>query len=120
MPLEVKGINRRQGPQRKNCRYGFFGASRYLSATISKYINSEPLASATPVMSMLAPRRGELIPPMSKKRNPDWVECGSTALAANCEESISSISFLLTPVFTLCGSGIGLGRVLDWGFVRRR
>ena len=60
--------------------------------------------------------------PTSKNRNPDWVPRGSTALAANCEDSISSISFLLTVPFTLCGRGIGrgLGRVLVWGLERRR
>src|SRR5207249_363906 len=73
-----------------------------------------------PVMSMFAPGRGEAMPPTSKKRKPDCVPCGSTALAANCDESISSISFLLMPPFTLCGRGIGLGRVLDCGLERRR
>ncbi len=64
-------------------------------------------------MSMVAPARGDEMPPTSKNKNPDCVVCGSTALAANCEDSISSISFLLIPPFALCGNGIGLGRVLD-------
>src|SRR5258706_13586472 len=63
--------------------------------------------------------------PTSKKRNPDCVVWGSTALAANCEDSISSISFLLMVPFTFLrgmgkGSGLAAGLVLAWGLVRRR
>src|SRR5258708_37861544 len=62
---------------------------------------------------------------MSKKRNPDWVVWGSTALAANWEDSISSISFLLRVPFTFLrgmgkGSGLVSGLVLAWGLERRR
>src|SRR5258707_11134418 len=67
-------------------------------------------------MTMLAPDRTDEIPATSKERNPDCVVCGSTALAANWEDSVSSISFLVISPFTLCGRGIGLGRVLVCGF----
>src|SRR5271165_1034021 len=88
--------------------HGFLGAFRYLSTAISKYSSSLPLASATPVTSMFAPDKGDEIPPTSKKRKPDWVPCGSTALAANWEDSISSICFLLIAPFTFeRGRGIG-------------
>src|ERR1700674_1875725 len=57
----------------------------------------------------------------SKKKNPDWVVWGSTALAANWEDSISSRSFWLIAPFTFfCGMGTGMGWVLAWGLPRRR
>src|SRR5258708_39145123 len=94
-------------------------ASNYFSIGISKYISSVPLALLTPVMAMWAEARE--MSPTSKKRNPDWVVWGSTALAANCEDSISSRSFWVMAPFTfLRGMGIGLGRVAAWGLVRRR
>jgi len=72
-------------------------------------IGSRPAHAQTEI-TMIAPGSGDAMPPTSKNRNPDCVVCGSTALAAKSEDSISSISFLLMAPFTLWGSGIGLGR----------
>src|SRR5258706_11867138 len=63
--------------------------------------------------------------PTSKKRNPDCVVWGSAALAANCEDSILFISFLLVVPFPFLrgmgkGRGLAAGLVLAWGLVRRR
>src|ERR1700733_8782987 len=73
---------------------------------------------------MWAPERGASMSSTSKKKNPDCVVRGSTALAANWEDSISSSSFLLTAPFTfLCGIGNGrgvAGLVLALGLERRR
>src|ERR1700689_4568012 len=73
---------------------------------------------------MCARARGASMSATSKKRNPDCVVRGSTALAANWEDSISSSSFLLRVPFTfLCGTGNGrgvAGVVLALGVERRR
>src|SRR5215831_1206779 len=61
-------------PITKLPNHGFTGAFKYFSIGISKNMSSFPLASLTPVMSMLASFSGEWMPPMSKNMNPDWVE----------------------------------------------
>src|SRR5579864_4186242 len=103
--------------------YGFFGAFRYLSMKISKYSNSLPFASRTPVISKSPPASGDEMSSTSKNRNPDCVACGSTALAANCDDSISCISFWLIAPLTFprgMGMGSGTGLVFACGFDRRR
>src|SRR5579863_4307634 len=70
---------------------------------------------------MSAPDSGDLMSLQLKKRKPDGVVWGSTALAANCEDSISSLSFWLIVPFTFfCGMGIGMGCVFARGLPRRR
>jgi len=81
-------------------------------------IGSDPLPPGQ--AWVIAPGSGDEMPPTSKNRNPDCVLCGSTARASNCDDSISSICFLLIAPFTFSGSGSGLGRVLACGFDSRR